>query len=131
MRKLLLIGGLMAVFGGLFTGCATITKLPGDKACPAADGREVVEYVDIQNTSWKLLCFIPLFSGDVEEPNRVTCSWFRNTCTLDDQMRMLDAEAKRVGAKQAVDVTSKEETEFVLFIFLKKYIYHTSATLVK
>jgi len=131
MKKLLIVGALAVGLGGLFTGCATVTRLPGDKACPTPDGREVVEYIDIQNTSWKLLCFIPIGSGDVKEPNEVSCSWFTDTCTLDNQLGMLAAETKRVGASQAVDVTSKWDSQFVLFVLLKKYVYHTSATLVK
>jgi len=133
MKRLLSVGCKLAAVGALASamGCASIVRLPGDKACPAADGREVVEYVDIQNTSWKLLCFIPLFSGDIREPNEVTACWFEDTASLENQMRMLDDEVKRTGATQAIDVTSREDDDFTFFILLKRYCYHTSATLVK
>ena len=56
---------------------------------------------------------------------------FTNTVTLDNQLRMLEAEAKRVGAKRAVDVTSDSSKESVLFFLLKREKLHTSAVLVK
>ena len=78
-----------------------------------------------------MLACIPLGSGNPSMPNKCSCRWFSNTVTLDNQLRMINDEASRVGAKRAVDVISDSSKESVLFFLLKREKMHTSAVLVK
>ena len=112
-------------------GCATIDRIDGKLCKGTADGMVPVEVVQVMNTNWKLLACIPIGSGNPDEPNLCSCRWFTNTVTLDNQLRMVDAEARRVGAKRAVDVISDSSKESVLFFLLKREKLHTSAVLVK
>lgn len=115
---------------GFLAGCASVTVIgrAGDRT---ADGREIVETVDVCNTGWKFLCCLPIASGNAGCPNGNDCRWFCNTVTLQNQVNMLTAEAERVGAREAVDVRTYENEEDVfLFLFLRRKL-HTSATLVK
>ena len=125
--KRLAFCAVAAVLGG----CATVDRLDGKLCEKTYDGMVPVEVVHVMNTNWRLLACIPLGSGNPEIPNRCKCRMFTNTVTLDNQLRMIEAEAKRVGAKRAVDVTSDSSKESVLFFLLKREKLHTSAVLVK
>ena len=119
------------VVAAVLGGCATVDRLDSKLCEKTYDGMVPVEVVHVMNTNWRLLACIPLGSGNPEIPNRCKCRMFTNTVTLDNQLRMIDAEAKRVGAKRAVDVTSDSSKESVLFFLLKREKLHTSAVLVK
>ena len=119
------------VVAAVLGGCATVDRLDGKLCEKTYDGMVPVEVVQVMNTNWRLLACIPLGSGNPEIPNRCKCRMFTNTVTLDNQLRMIEAEAKRVGAKRAVDVTSDSSKESVLFFLLKREKLHTSAVLVK
>jgi len=119
------------VVAAVLGGCATVDRLDGKLCEKTYDGMVPMEVVQVMNTNWRLLACIPLGSGDPVNPNKCSCRWFSNTVTLDNQLRMIDAEAKRVGAKRAVDVISDSSKESVLFFLLKREKLHTSAVLVK
>ena len=90
-----------------------------------------VEVVDVYNTNWLLLSLLPIASGDPENPDGWTTCFFRNTATVENQIRMLEDEAKRVGASRAVSVsTTSTDEAAILFLFLREK-YHTSAVLVR
>lgn len=119
---------MSAVF---LAGCATIDRVPGDMCAP--DGRDAVpvEAVQVMNTNWMLLSFLPIASGDVRRPNECTCRWFRNTVGLPGQMKMLEDEMRLAGATRAVNVATAYSTERVLFFLLLREKIRTSAVLVK
>jgi len=113
------------------TGCATVVRLPPTGEQKTRAGETVVETIHVENTSWNLLCLLPIASGDPERPNVRTCRWCRNTVTLENQMRMIEAEAKRVGATRATEVVTYENDEDVYLILFLRNKIHTSAVLVK
>ena len=115
LAPLLLAGALLA------GGCATVRY-------SHVGGTAMVE---IENTGWYLLDFIPLGSGDPDYPNDSTCRLFDDTVSLENNMRLLNWAVRRDGAKRAVDVTSHMTDEKVFIIFLKRLAYHTSARLIK
>ena len=112
-------------------GCATVDRIDGNLCKKTVDGMVPVEVVQVMNTNWRLLSCIPLGSGNPDMPNECSCRMFHNTVTLQNQLRMIEAEARRVGAKRAVNVTSDRSSESVLFFLLKREKLHTSAVLVK
>lgn len=121
------IAALMTV---LFCGCATVEYVPAADPPVSADGMLETGTVVIDNTTWRLF-MLPIASGNPEKPNCCSCRWFRNTGTLENQMKMLEGEAKKHGAGRVVNVsTLTTDEDFMLLILLREKI-HTSATLVK
>lgn len=112
-------------------GCSSVKRLSDFRGVKIEDGQEPVEIVDIYNSNWLFLSLLPIASGDPDNPDGWTTCFFRNTATAENQVRMLEDEARRVGASRAVNVTSTSTDEAVfLFLFLREK-YHTSAVLVK
>lgn len=101
------------------SGCATVTY-------SEAGGRTMV---DISNSGWYLLNFIPLASGDPDKPNAGTCRLFRQTTTLENNIRMLDRAVEERKASGVKSVTSHWTDENVMIILFKRHCMHTSAEL--
>ena len=121
---------LFFAMASLVSGCATVRTLPGT-ADVKIEGHEVVETVEVSNTCWEFFSCLPIASGDVENPNGCWCIWFSDTETLANQMKMLEAEAARVGASRALSVTTVTTDEvWIPILFLIEKI-HTSAVLIK
>ena len=89
------------------------------------------EMVIIENTGWYLFNLIPVASGDPENPNGHTCRIFSDTVTLESNMKLLDYAMEQENAVGVRDLTSFTTEEYVLIILLKRYVYHTSAELIK
>ena len=113
-------------------GCATVSKVDGAKCVSeVSHSSNVVECVQVFNSGWKLFSCIPLASGDPKNPNLPTCHFFTNTVTLQNQVEMLEAEARRVGARKADNVITSYSSERVLLFLLLREKIITSAMLVK
>ena len=83
---------------------------------------------------WTLLNRRFSANGPVDMPSSAITAgrcFFRDKATVENQLRMLEAEAKRVGATRAINVStvSTDEAAF-LFLFLREK-YHTTAVLVR
>ena len=122
---------LLSLALALVCGCATVKRLDGCRCAPVGEGREPVSAVHIMNTNWLLFTFIPLVSGDPQHPNEVSCRWFRDTVTLQNQMSMLESEVQRAGATRAENVFTECTSESVFVFLLQREKMHTSAVLVK
>lgn len=86
--------------------------------------------VDIVNTGWYLLNLIPIASGNPEYPNECSCKLFRQTTTLQNNIRMLDYAVTQRDARDVRSVKSYWTDESILFILLKRHTCHTSAELI-
>ena len=102
----------------LFGGCATVTV-----------SREGATMVNIENSGWYLLNFIPIASGNPARPNSCTTRFFSKTVTLENNVKMLDKVIRDEGAVAIRDINSFTIDEHVLLILLKRHAYHTSAQL--
>ena len=124
-------GLVIAVLAAALCGCSSVRGIADFRGVKVEDGAEPIEVVDIYNTNWLLLSLLPIASGDPDNPDGWTTCFFRDKATVENQIRMLEDEAKRVGARRAVNVstTSTDEAAF-LFLFLREK-YHTSAVLVR
>ena len=85
--------------------------------------------VNIENSGWYLLNFIPIASGNPEHPNTSTTRLFSKTVTLENNVKMLDKAIRDEGAVAVRDINSFTIDEHVLLIVLKRHAYHTSAQL--
>ncbi|MBO7721217.1 MAG: hypothetical protein J6T01_02305 [Kiritimatiellae bacterium] len=112
-------------------GCASVKRLGDFRGVKVEGGAEPVGVVDVYNTNWFLFSVLPIVSGDTDNPGGWTTKFFRNTATVENQLKMLEAEAKRAGASRAVNVATFTTDESVLlFLFLREK-YHTMAVLIK
>ena len=119
------------VFSLAFAGCATINRANDYHGMGIEDGEAPIETIEIENTGWMLLRYIPLGSGDPLRPNEKTCRFFRNTVTLQNNLEMLEDEMERVGAKRVANLTSRKTDESMFILLLTRRAYHTSAVLLK
>ena len=113
------------------SGCASVHVAKEYHGVRVEDGRAPVATVEIENSGWFLFSFIPIGSGDPEQPNKVACRWFRDTVHLESNMRLLDSQMKAAGATEAENLTSHRTDEKYLLILLERRSYHTSAVLTK
>ena len=102
----------------LLGGCATVTV-----------SREGATMVNIENSGWYLLNFIPIASGNPARPNSCTTRLFSKTVTLESNVKMLDKVIRDESAVAVRDINSFTVDEHVLLILLKRHAYHTSAQL--
>ena len=102
----------------LLGGCATVTV-----------SRNGATMVNIENSGWYLLNFIPIASGNPARPNSCTTRLFSKTVTLENNVKMLDKVIRDEGAVAIRDINSFTIDEHVLLILLKRHAYHTSAQL--
>ena len=102
----------------LLGGCATVTV-----------SRNGATMVNIENSGWYLLNFIPIASGNPARPNSCTTRLFSKTVTLENNVKMLDKVIRDEGAVAIRDINSFTVDEHVLLILLKRHAYHTSAQL--
>ena len=111
---------LIAIAALALAGCASV------RHCDVG-GRHMVV---IDNTGWYFLNVVPLASGNPDRPNSCSCRLFRQTTTLENNMKMLDREAKERRATGVKNVNSSWTDEAVLFILFKRHMCQTSAELI-
>ena len=102
----------------LLGGCATVTV-----------SREGGTMVNIENSGWYLLNFIPIASGNPASPNSFSTRLFSKTVTLENNVKMLDKVIADEGAVAIRDLNSFTIDEHILLILFKRHAYHTSAQL--
>lgn len=104
----------------ILTGCATVET-------SNVGGRHMVV---VSNSGWYLFNLIPIASGNPEKVNKVSCSLFSETATLENNYKMLDDIIKSSGAKSVKSLKSFWNDESILVILMKRHVIHTTAELV-
>ena len=115
----------------LATGCATAKLSKEFHGVRVDGGREPVGTVQIANTGWYLLTFIPIGSGNPARPNAFSCRWFEDTVKLESNMRILGAKMKEADVTEVANLTSHRTDEKYLVFILARRAYRTSAVLLK
>ena len=116
MRQL----AIAAIAALMAAGCATVTITEENN----------FHGVAVKNTGWYLFSLIPLGSGNPEKPNKVSFKCFRDTATIENNMRLLEYAIKENGASGVRNITSSVSDEKIFIILLKRFTIHTSAELV-
>ena len=124
-------GLVFAVLAAVLCGCSSVRGITDFRGVKVEDGVEPIEVVDIYNTNWLFLSLLPIASGDPDNPDGWTTCFFRDKATVENQIRMLEAEAKRVGASRAINVTTVSTDEAAFLILFLRERFHTSAVLVR
>lgn len=103
-------------------GCSSV------RICDAG-GRTMVSIV---NTGWYFLNLIPLASGSPDNPNGHTCALFRQTTTIENNMKLLDYAMRQNGGYASYrNLVSYTTDESVLFFLFKRRACNSSAELLK
>ena len=108
----------IAALAALLAGCSTVTV-----------SRNGSTMVNIENSGWYLLNFIPIASGNPAKPNAFSTRLFSKTVTLENNVKMLDKVIADEGAVAIRDLNSFTIDEHILLILFKRHAYHTSAQL--
>lgn len=115
----------------LASGCMTVRTTRAYNGIAVEDGRKPVVTVEIENSGWYLLTFIPLASGKVEAPNQADCRWFTNTVTVENNLKVLQEIMLRERVAEVANLTSHRSDEKYLVCLLARRAYHTSAVLLQ
>lgn len=115
MRKIFLI-----LLAALLSGCASVEF--------SDVGRR--KMVVVSNSGWYLFNLIPLASGNPDEVNKMSCQFFSETATLENNLKILNKVVKDSGADSVESVKSYWNDESVLIILMKRHVISTSAELV-
>ncbi len=115
----------------LMAGCTTVQYSTAYNGVKVDNGRTPLATVEIENSGWFLLGFIPIASGNPDFPNRCACKLFQNTVKLENNFKVLDRTVKKTGADSVANLTSHWTDESAFIILLKRRAYHTSAVLLK
>lgn len=102
-----------------FTGCTNVRV--------ANEGKNMVA---VDNSGF-FFFGIPLFTGDPDYPNEEVCSWFTNTIKVETNIRLLEEEAARQGARGITNIVTYPDDEDILGFVFKRRLLRTSAELVK
>ena len=108
----------IAALAALLAGCSSVTV-----------SRNGSTMVNIENSGWYLLNFIPIASGNPASPNSFSTRLFSKTVTLENNVKMLDKVIADEGAVAIRDLNSFTIDEHILLILFKRHAYHTSAQL--
>ena len=108
----------IAALAALLAGCSIVTV-----------SRHGSTMVNIENSGWYLLNFIPIASGNPASPNSFSTRLFSKTVTLENNVKMLDKVIADEGAVAIRDLNSFTIDEHILLILFKRHAYHTSAQL--
>ena len=112
---------ILAATLALSSGCCTTTL--------CREGGRATCY--IQNDGWFLFGVLPIASGDPKAPNCWNSRWFRDTVTLDTNIKLLDKMMKDNSYTKSRSLASYSTHEDVFFILLRRRSYHTSAEFLK
>lgn len=115
----------------LASGCTTVQYTAVYNGVKVDNGRTPMATVEIENSGWLLLGFIPLASGNPDKPDKCSCKLFRNTVTIENNFRVLERTVKESGADSVANLTSHWTDESAFVILLKRRAYHTSAVLLR
>ena len=112
-------------------GCASVRMTRAFNGVKVDGGFTPLATVSIENTGWFLFNCIPLASGNPDRPNETTCLPFRNTVTLDNNLKMLDATMTREDATCFEHLTSHLKDDFYYFFILYRRTCQTSVVILR
>lgn len=128
MRALFLSSILPALL--LVSGCATIQTARNFDGKTVDGHAKPLATITTENYGYYLFgqpC-LPLIVGNPYQPNEDTWLFFEDTVVVDNNITMANNEARRLGAKQIVNIKSEVSWtgSFSLWIVWKKLVF-TSA----
>ena len=112
-----------------FWGCMTVEVSEAMRGVPGTGDTAQKMTVEVRNTGWFLFDCIPLICVDPQRPDAVSCRFFSDTLTLQNNLTVLSEVIEREKASVLGSIVSHEEGEGFLTFVVTRQSYHTSATL--
>ena len=128
MKQTAILTLLAALLSG---GCMSVLKSSVFEGVTDDAGSTPAAVVEIENSVWLFLNFIPIASGNPDSPNENSCRLFRNTVNLENNMKVLNREMEIEGVTSVANLTSRYADEKYLFFILARRACHTSAVLIR
>lgn len=128
MKQTAILTLLAALLSG---GCMSVLKSSEFEGVKVDGGYTPAAVVEIENSVWLFLNFIPIASGNPDSPNENSCRLFRNTVNLENNMKVLNREMEIEGVTSVANLTSRYADEKYLFFILARRACHTSAVLIR
>ncbi len=107
------------VLGAFLSGCASVYVCDKGDHCIAS----------VNNTCWYLFNWIPVASGNPDRPNANSTRLFRETVTLENNMKILETVMRERHAPVVRNMNSSTTDESLFFFLLTRHACHTSAEL--
>lgn len=117
---------LYFIFLCLFmVGCTTVQKSEAFPKINELSPIQPVASVVVENYGYYLFGIWPIWCGDVENPNSVSCDWFTDTVTIDNNVKLIQKEADSYGEGASLgELKTEVETSgsFSAWILWRKII---------
>lgn len=84
-------------FSLFVSGCATVQKSETFPKINELSPIQPVASIVVENYGYYLFGILPLWCGDIEEPNTAGCDWFTDTVTIDNNVKLIKKEADSYG----------------------------------
>ncbi len=90
----------------ILAGCATTeVSTEFNKDITTSDGNATpLGAIVAENYGYYLLGFLPIVTGNSDIPNEVSMCWFKDMATVENNQKMLNLEAEKLGADALRDV---------------------------
>ena len=98
------LSAFFVCIAAVLCGCATTEVSTVFKDGLNEGGGKPVAVVHAENYGYYLFSVFPLFAGDPDEQNANTMTFFSDTVTLENNRKMIQREAEKLGAKKIGDV---------------------------
>ena len=135
MKKL----AFVSLAAALFVGCSSYTDIGHLKpGVTADDGETAVATVTVFNISYSLFGLLPIESGTTwkdgpyKDRDLWNAAWFKDRCTLDENLASIRAACKEVGSSRIENlVTDSDSWRFWSLFIIKRKVMKSSCTILK
>ncbi len=130
MKKFFVI--VLPFVAALLAGCATTETTKALNGICTVNGCETTGTICAENYGYYLFSVVPLFAGNPEKPNQTSMCIFKDTVTLENNKKMIDKEAKKLGGGMLCNLQNSVDWtgSFSLWIIWKQ-VLHSNATVIK
>lgn len=130
MRKFFVI--VLPFVAALLAGCATTETTKALSGTVSVNGCETTGTICAENYGYYLFSVVPLFAGNPEKPNQTSMCFFKDTVNLENNKKMIDKEAKKLGGGMLCNLQNSVDWtgSFSLWIIWKQ-VLHSNATVIK
>ena len=88
----------------ILTGCATTEVSTEFNSNLTSEGKKPVAAISAENYGYYLFGYLPICAGDPTQPNKNTISFFEDTVTIENNNKMINLEAEKLGTEFLGDI---------------------------
>ena len=95
---------LFLILMSILAGCATTEVSTEFNQDITVKDRQPLGAINAENYGYYLFGILPIVAGAPDEPNEVSLALFEDTVTVENNQKMLNLEAEKLGAVTLTDV---------------------------